>query len=97
MTGREWLVQFPKGAYLGHHHIRDRLSYLEPHGLDVSLKRSGRAGLSSGCHWYLAGGLQMVLAFSRPRFATIHLHDGFLYVPTATLPGCASIYVRWRA
>lgn len=33
--------------------------------MDASLKRSGRAGPSSWCHWYLAGGLQLVLAFSR--------------------------------
>jgi hypothetical protein len=30
------------------------------------------------------------------RFAAIHLRDGFLSEPTATLSTCASIYVRWR-
>lgn len=33
----------------------------------------------------------------RPRFTTIHLRHGFLSEPTAILPGCASIYVRWRS
>jgi hypothetical protein len=48
-------------------------------------------------YWYLVGRLQLVLAFSRLRFTAIRLRYGFLSEPTAILPGCASIYVRWRS
>jgi uncharacterized membrane protein YvlD (DUF360 family) len=41
--------------------------------VDALLKRSGRAGRCARFHWYLAGGLQLVLAFSRyvARFTTV--------------------------